>query len=171
MVAWMNREALAETLASGFATFYSRSRGKLWRKGESSGHVLTVREVAIDCDGDTLLLMVDPAGPSCHTGRETCFFRALVPGREASPQSQPEDEPSERDVAPFLLTLEREIAERANSSAKRSYTRSLLDGGIPKINGKITEEAGEVCAALQGESDERVASEVADLLYHVLVGL
>lgn len=162
MVAWMNREALEATLASGEATFYSRSRAKLWRKGETSGHVMKVSEVALDCDADTLLLMVDPAGPSCHTGHETCFFQPLRAEGDAS---------AEREVAPFMLTLEAELAERAKSTGARSYTRSLLDGGIPKINAKINEEALEVCAALANESDERVASEMADLVYHLLVGL
>lgn len=161
MLAWMNREALAATVDSGFATFYSRSRAKLWRKGESSGHVLRVRDIVVDCDGDTLLLLVDPEGPSCHTGRQACFFRSLQPGAE----------PDEREAAPFLLTLEEEIARRASSTAERSYTRALLDGGLPKINEKISEEAAEACAALASESDDRVANEVADLLYHVLVGL
>jgi phosphoribosyl-ATP pyrophosphohydrolase/phosphoribosyl-AMP cyclohydrolase len=164
MVAWMNREALDATLDSGFATFYSRSRGRLWRKGESSGHGLRVREVVADCDGDTLLLLVDPEGPSCHTGRATCFFRAV----EREPGLPPEPA---QDAGPFLLYLEEELRQRAQSTAERSYTRSLLDAGVPKINAKITEEAGELCAALAGESDERVASEAADLLYHVLVGL
>jgi phosphoribosyl-AMP cyclohydrolase / phosphoribosyl-ATP pyrophosphohydrolase len=164
MLAWMNREALEATLASGEATFYSRSRAKLWRKGETSGHVMKVSEVALDCDADTLLLLVDPAGPSCHTGHQTCFFRTLRPEASA-------DVDAEREAAPFLLTLEAELAERAKSTATRSYTRSLLDGGIPKINAKINEEALEVCAALSNESDERVASEMADLLYHMLVGL
>lgn len=163
MLAWMNREALDATLESGLATFYSRSRRKLWRKGESSGHVLRVQQVVVDCDADTLLILVDPAGPSCHTGRDTCFFQELnADGTTGS---------AAREAAPFLLMLEREIAQRASSTAQRSYTRSLLDGGITKINAKISEEAGETCAALQGESDERVANEVADLLYHVLVGL
>lgn len=164
MVAWMNREALEATLASGEATFYSRSRAKLWRKGETSGHVMKVSEVALDCDADTLLLLVDPAGPSCHTGHETCFFQTL--SAETSTGAS-----AEREVGPFLLTLEAELAERAKSTATRSYTRSLLDAGIPKINAKINEESLEVCAALANESDERVASEMADLLYHMLVGL
>jgi phosphoribosyl-ATP pyrophosphohydrolase/phosphoribosyl-AMP cyclohydrolase len=164
MVAWMNREALDATLASGHATFYSRSRGKLWRKGETSGHVMRVAQVAVDCDADTLLLLVDPDGPSCHTGHETCFFQALRPEGSS-------DAAEERETGPFLLTLEAELAERAKSSAASSYTRSLLDAGITKINAKINEEALEVCAALEQESDERVASEMADLLYHMLVGL
>jgi phosphoribosyl-AMP cyclohydrolase / phosphoribosyl-ATP pyrophosphohydrolase len=164
MVAWMNREALAATLESGLATFYSRSRRSLWRKGETSGHVLRVHRVAADCDGDTLLLLVDPEGPSCHTGRDTCFFRQL-PAANA-------DEAAETSSAdPFLLTLEAELEKRASSSAERSYTRALLDAGIPKISAKISEEAGELNAALAGETDERVASEAADVLYHVMVGL
>jgi phosphoribosyl-ATP pyrophosphohydrolase/phosphoribosyl-AMP cyclohydrolase len=167
MVAWMNREALDATLSSGFATFYSRSRGALWRKGESSGHVLRVHEVAADCDGDTLLLLVDPEGPSCHTGRATCFFRRL----EQDAAAAPERAPTPQDAGPFLLHLEEEIQQRAQSTAERSYTRSLLDGGVAKISGKITEEAAELNAALAGETDERVASEAADLVYHVLVGL
>lgn len=168
MVAWMNREALDATLSSGFATFYSRSRGALWRKGESSGHVLRVHEVVADCDGDTLLLLVDPEGPSCHTGRATCFFRRLEPGAAGLPTKLPA---APQDAGPFLLYLEEEIQQRAQSTAERSYTRSLLDGGVAKISGKITEEAAELNAALAGETDERVASEAADLLYHVLVGL
>jgi phosphoribosyl-ATP pyrophosphohydrolase/phosphoribosyl-AMP cyclohydrolase len=164
MVAWMNREALDATLESGLATFYSRSRRALWRKGETSGHVLRVFRVAADCDGDTLLLLVDPEGPSCHTGRDTCFFRTLP-----APEGESESEPSLAD--PFLLTLEAELQKRAQSTAERSYTRSLLDAGVPKISAKIAEESAELNAALAGESDERVASEAADVLYHVMVGL
>lgn len=162
MVAWMNRDALAATLESGLATFYSRSRRALWRKGETSGHVLRVHRVAADCDGDTLLLLVDPEGPSCHTGRDTCFFRTL---------SAAESESDASLADPFLLTLEAELEKRAQSTAERSYTRSLLDAGVPKISAKITEESAELNAALAGETDERVASEAADVLYHVMVGL
>ena len=162
MVAWMNREALAATLESGLATFYSRSRRALWRKGETSGHVLRVHRVAADCDGDTLLLLVDPEGPSCHTGSDTCFFRTL-PAREGESEASLAD--------PFLLTLEAELEKRAKSTAERSYTRSLLDAGVPKISAKISEESAELNAALAGETDERVASEAADVLYHVMVGL
>jgi phosphoribosyl-AMP cyclohydrolase / phosphoribosyl-ATP pyrophosphohydrolase len=164
MVAWMNREALQATLDTGHATFFSRSRGALWRKGESSGHVLHVHEVVADCDGDTLLLMVDPAGPSCHTGRATCFFRRV--GAGATEQAA-----VEQDAAPFLLSLEDEIRQRASSTAAKSYTRFLLDKGREHIAGKITEEAGELGRALQDETDDRVISEAADVLYHVLVGL
>jgi phosphoribosyl-AMP cyclohydrolase / phosphoribosyl-ATP pyrophosphohydrolase len=169
MVAWMNREALDATLSSGFATFYSRSRRALWRKGETSGHVLRVFDVAVDCDGDTLLVQVDPEGPSCHTGRATCFFRRLPVNADAP---APAPEPSVADLAdPFLLSLEAEIEKRSLSTAQRSYTRSLLDGGVPKISAKISEEAAELNAALAGETDDRVASEAADVVYHLMVGL
>lgn len=179
MVAWMNREALEATLSSGFATFYSRSRRALWRKGETSGHVLRVHDVAVDCDGDTLLVQVDPEGPSCHTGRATCFFRKLsteantpAPAPPAAPAATAEMESSVADLAdPFLLSLEAEIEKRSQSTAQRSYTRSLLDGGVPKISAKISEEAAELNAALAGETDDRVASEAADVLYHLMVGL
>jgi phosphoribosyl-ATP pyrophosphohydrolase/phosphoribosyl-AMP cyclohydrolase len=179
MVAWMDREALDATLRSGFATFYSRSRRALWRKGETSGNVLRVHDVAVDCDGDTLLVQVDPEGPSCHTGRETCFFRKL--SKEPSPQAAaaPSDAPvlagtapAVADLAdPFLLSLEAELEKRSRSTAQRSYTRSLLDGGAPKISAKISEEAAEFNAALAGETDDRVANEAADVIYHLMVGL
>ncbi len=163
MVAWMNREALAKTLETGLATFFSRSRGKLWLKGEESGNVLRVHSVTADCDADTLLLLVEPAGPSCHTGRPSCFFKRVGADGVLT------DEPFE--VTPFIGELERTIRERQASTAEKSYTRSLLDAGVPKINAKITEEAGELAEALAGESDDRVLSEAADLLFHVLVGL
>jgi len=162
MVAWMNEAALEQTLASGLATFFSRSRGKLWVKGETSGHRLRVASVHADCDADTLLLLVDPEGASCHTGRPTCFFRRVSPEGIGEP---------EQVALPYLFELEATIEERAASTAVKSYTRSLLDGGAVKIGAKLDEEAGELARALAGESDERVASEAADLLYHLLVGL
>ena len=162
MVAWMNEEALAKTLETGLATFYSRSRQKLWVKGETSAHRLRVESVVADCDGDTLLLLVDPEGPSCHTGRPNCFFRPLGSGG-------PED--SESEALPYLFELESVISKRQTSSADKSYTRSLLDGGTPKVAAKITEEARELVDALHGETVDRVASEAADVLYHLLVAL
>lgn len=168
MVAWMNREALQATLASGYATFFSRSRNQLWKKGESSGNVLRVAEVFADCDADTLVLMVDPQGPTCHTGRDSCLYRPVRLGEDGQVSLGPD---ADRGTTPFVSELEAEIESRAASSAERSYTRSLLDGGVAKINGKIIEEAGELCEALTGETNERVASEAADVLYHLLVGL
>lgn len=158
MMAWMNRESLEKTVTTRNATFYSRSRQKLWMKGEESGHTLRVHQMFLDCDGDTLLVMCDPAGPSCHTGADNCFFTPLEEG-ESSP------------ARPLAERLEHVLEARKTSSADKSYTRSLFEGGAEKIGRKITEEAGEVVAALKGESDERVASEAADVYYHLLVGL
>lgn len=163
MLAWMNREALAHTLETGLATFFSRSRGKIWVKGESSGNVLRVHSVTADCDADTLLLLVEPAGPSCHTGRPSCFFKQVAADGSLS------DQPFE--VTPFIAELERTIRDRQASTAEKSYTKSLLSGGVAKINAKISEEAGELVDALANESDERVLSEASDLLFHMLVGL
>ncbi len=162
MVAYMNREALARTLDTGRATFFSRSRKALWEKGESSGHTLQVRELYVDCDADALLVLVDPVGPSCHTGQPSCFFRHL-------------DETGVRDesvpAAAFLMLLEREIETRKVSTARKSYTKSLLEGGSAPIGCKLREEAAELANAIASESDERVASEAADVVYHLLVGL
>lgn len=163
MVAWMNREALQKTLETGEATFFSRSRQSLWKKGEGSGNVLHVSQVGVDCDGDTVLLLVEPAGPSCHTGRPSCFFRA--------PRADGGVDDTRVELAPSLVLLERDIAEKAGSTADVSYTRSLLDGGAAKIGAKLREEADELARALADESDARVVSEAADLLYHLGVGL
>lgn len=165
MVAWMDREALRRTLATGKATFFSRSRGKLWEKGETSGHHLMVREVFADCDRDTLLLLVDSAGPSCHTGRPSCFFRKIRENGTVEPEDRAVD------AGAFLAHLEAEIEERKSATAAKSYTKSLLDGGAARIGEKMTEEAGEFARAVAGETPERVASEAADVVYHLLVGL
>jgi len=163
MVAWMSKEALERTLATGRATFFSRSRGKLWEKGETSGHHLVVHAIYVDCDADTLLLLVDPKGPSCHTGRPACFFRRVEADGTFSE--------TEREPAAFLSELEGTIASRSAESADKSYTKSLLEGGAARIGEKLLEEAGELAVALSDESEERVASEAADVVYHLLVGL
>lgn len=163
MVAWMNEEALQRTLETGRATFFSRSRGTLWEKGETSGHYLAVRRIYADCDADTLLLEVDPSGPSCHTGRPTCFFRRV--------REDGELEDTEREAAAFLQELETEIESRTRASASTSYTRSLLDGGAQRIGDKLREEAAELALALAEETTDRVANEAADLIFHILVGL
>lgn len=159
MLAHANEEALEATRAQGVAHFFSRSRQRLWKKGEESGHTLRVEEVLIDCDGDAVVYLVDPAGPSCHTGAESCFFRSLDGSSDAA------------RPLPTFFALEGVIAARAASTAAKSYTRSLFDGGAEKIGGKIREEAGELADALASESDERVVSEAADLLFHAFVGL
>ncbi len=163
MVAYVNREALARTLETGRATFFSRSRQELWEKGATSGNVLVVHDVIADCDADAVLFLVDPHGPTCHTGQPSCFFRRV--------RSDGTAEDTGVDAAAFVDVLEREIHARKTSTAQKSYTRSLLDAGAPKIGAKLREEADELARALENESPERVASEAADLVYHVLVGL
>lgn len=169
MMAWMNRESLAKTLESRRATFYSRSRKKLWMKGEESGNTLSVDQVLLDCDGDTLLVLCDPAGPSCHTGADNCFFTSLE--NSASLEDSALDGGVEAPARPLAERLEQVLEERKNSSGEKSYTRSLFDGGAEKIGRKIIEEASEVVEALKSESEQRVASEAADVFYHLLVGL
>ena len=164
MMAYADRAAIERTLATREAHFFSRSRQQPWKKGESSGHTLGVRSVWVDCDGDTLVYMVDPAGPSCHTGAETCFFRRLNAEGELI-------EAGEQSAAPTLLRLERTLEARKASDAGKSYTKALLDAGPKKIDAKLREEAAELGQALIGESDERVASEAGDVIYHLLVGL
>jgi phosphoribosyl-ATP pyrophosphohydrolase/phosphoribosyl-AMP cyclohydrolase len=160
MVAWINAEALEKTLASGEAHFFSRSRNELWRKGATSGHVLRVIEVRLDCDDDAVLLLVEPSGPACHTGKASCFHRVMP--------TLTVDEGPPGDV---LERLWRVIQLRRLSTGERSYTRSLLDAGMLRILAKITEEHGELCAELPSGPEERVVHEMADLLYHLWVGL
>jgi phosphoribosyl-ATP pyrophosphohydrolase/phosphoribosyl-AMP cyclohydrolase len=166
MLAYANREAIARTLATGRATFFSRSRGELWEKGATSGNTLAVAEVVADCDADALLYLVDPSGPTCHTGAASCFFRRV---RDHAGVRIVDD--AGVDATAFLETLEREIESRKHSTAEASYTRHLLDGGADRIGAKLREEAGELAQAIACESDARVASEAADVLYHVMVGL
>lgn len=163
MVAWMNRDALARTLQTGRATFFSRSRQELWEKGQTSGHFLRVNRVVADCDQDVLLVLADPEGPSCHTGRPSCFFVACGPDGET--------QELETEAEPLLWHLVQVLQARRSSTAEKSYTRSLLDAGAARVAAKILEEAGEVGLAIESENQERVAEEAADLIYHLLVGL
>jgi phosphoribosyl-ATP pyrophosphohydrolase/phosphoribosyl-AMP cyclohydrolase len=161
MLAFANREALERTAATGQAHYYSRSRAALWRKGESSGHQQSVREIRIDCDGDAILYRVDQTGPACHTGTRTCFSTAVGPDGGTT---------SAEDPGAHLLTrLARTIAARAAERPAGSYTVELLERGVPKISQKVGEEAVEVVVAANAEGPERLASEAADLLYHLLV--
>jgi len=153
MVAWANAEALARTAETGLAHFWSRRRGALWRKGETSGNGLRVVEARADCDRDTLLLVVDPEGPACHTGARTCFG-------EVSPSA-----------AGMLAELARVVATRAQAPPAESYTARLLAKGPDQVLKKIGEEATEVVLAGRAQSDERLVEETADLLYHLLVAL
>ena len=141
MLAWMDEDALRLTRETGEAHFFSRSRERLWRKGETSGNTLAVEELRDDCDGDAILLRVRPAGPTCHTGAVSCF-------------------------APWLW---RRVAERAQERPEGSYVVSLLDAGAAAAARKVGEEGLEVALAGAGESDERLVSELADLWFHTYV--
>jgi phosphoribosyl-AMP cyclohydrolase / phosphoribosyl-ATP pyrophosphohydrolase len=154
-LAYMNREALERTLSSGETHFWSRSREELWHKGETSGNVQRVRSLRYDCDADALLALVDPAGPACHTGERTCFYRTLGEPTVAIHEALP--------------ALARTLAERARDLPEGSYTAELLRAGPAKVGEKVEEEAEEVVRAAREESDERVAEEAADLLYHLAV--
>ncbi len=163
MVGYMSRESLAATLRTGRATFFSRSRNELWEKGQSSGNTLRVTSLHADCDADTILVLVDPTGPTCHTGTPSCFFRRIGADGALTDEA--------RDATTFLEELEREIDARKQSVGSKSYTRHLLDGGAALIGAKLREEADELARAIENESDDRVASEAADVLYHAMVGL
>ena len=166
MLAWANREALASTLATGAAHFWSRSRKALWRKGESSGHTLAVREIRIDCDGDAVLYLVDAEGPSCHTGATSCFFRRVGTDGALATDDGPPEAP-----AHMLPRVAEVIATRRRERPEKSYVVSLLDAGLPKINAKIEEEARELVEALPEGDAAHTAHEAADLFFHALVGL
>jgi phosphoribosyl-ATP pyrophosphohydrolase/phosphoribosyl-AMP cyclohydrolase len=166
MVAWMNPEALERTLATGEAHFWSRSRQALWRKGETSGNTLAVEEVRVDCDGDAVVLVARPAGPACHTGARSCFFRRVAG------DGLVEDEGPAGPPAAVTARLERVLEQRRDAAGGGgSYTRSLLDAGMSKILAKIAEEHGELAAELPGGEPPAVIHETADLLFHVMVGL
>jgi phosphoribosyl-AMP cyclohydrolase / phosphoribosyl-ATP pyrophosphohydrolase len=169
MLAWMDAESLAATLDTGEVHFHSRSRDRLWRKGETSGNVLRLVDVEADCDADALLVTVEPAGPTCHRGTRSCF--------------DPDGAPAERSAQGFawLESLWSTIAQRAADRPEGSYTATLLAGGVDAAGRKVTEEATEVLMAAKDDAtaevagsersatQEALAGEAADLLYHALV--
>jgi phosphoribosyl-ATP pyrophosphohydrolase/phosphoribosyl-AMP cyclohydrolase len=152
-LAYMNAEALRRTRDSGELHLWSRSRGEQWHKGATSGNTQAVRALRLDCDGDTLLALVEPAGPACHTGERSCFHRGEL------------EPPAPHETLP---ALERTLAQRARERPPGSYTVELLEDP-PRIGEKVMEEAEEVSRAAREESDERVDEEAADVLYHLLV--
>ena len=159
MLGYMNEEALRQTLVSGMVTFWSRSRQALWRKGETSGNVLRLIEIRQDCDGDALLVLAEPAGPTCHTGRVSCFHRTL--DGDVTPVRMPQ--------SVILTDLANIIAQRASAPKEGSYTTKMLAGGVDRIGKKIGEEAAEVIIAAKNGAPDEVAWEIADLMYHTLV--
>lgn len=176
MFAWANREALRRTIETGLAHFWSRSRQALWRKGEVSGNVLRVRDIRLDCDGDVVLYVTDAEGPSCHTGRTSCFYRGLgvVPAGESGGEevaALAEDDGPADPPAVVIARVAQVIARRRSERPEKSYVVSLLDAGWPKVLGKIMEESGELVDALPEGDPAHTAHEAADLMFHMLVGL
>jgi phosphoribosyl-ATP pyrophosphohydrolase/phosphoribosyl-AMP cyclohydrolase len=155
MLGYMNREALAATQAGGRVTFYSRSKRRLWTKGETSGHFLEVRGIAADCDGDALLILAHPLGPACHRGTLTCFG-AVAPQSAAQPYG-------------FLGVLTQTIRQRIDTRPPGSYTARLLDEGQRRIAQKVGEEGLELALASVAQGEQEVIAEAADLLYHVML--
>ena len=149
MVGFMNEEALNLTINEGKVTFFSRSKNRLWTKGETSGNFLYVKEIKSDCDNDSLLITVDPAGPVCHTGNKSCFDNDSPKG--------------------FLYRLEKIVAERIDNDVKDSYTNKIFRKGINKAAQKVGEEAVELIIEAKDDNDELFINEAADLLYHLLI--
>jgi phosphoribosyl-AMP cyclohydrolase / phosphoribosyl-ATP pyrophosphohydrolase len=152
MLGYMNEEALQKTQESGKVTFFSRSKERLWTKGESSGNFLILKDIKVDCDHDTLLIQAEPIGPVCHTGSDTCWNEQNTP-----------------TGASFLPYLQQIIRQRKESGDAKSYTRSLFEKGINKIAQKVGEEAVEVVIEAKDNNDELFKNEAADLLFHYLI--
>jgi len=150
MLGFMNQEAITKTQELQKVTFYSRSKNRLWMKGEESGHFLLLKDIKVDCDNDTLLIKVKPTGPTCHTGADTCWNEENVPND-------------------FLLQLEQIIIDRKNNPSEKSYTSSLFEKGINKIAQKVGEEAVELVIEAKDNSKELFLNEGADLLFHYLI--
>ena len=149
MLGYMNKEALDQTIETKKVTFYSRSKKRLWMKGESSGNILSVIDIKMDCDHDSLLIFANPKGPTCHTGSTSCFKEETAKG--------------------FIYELEKTINDRVNSKDSKSYTNELYQKGINKIAQKVGEEAVELVIEAKDSNDELFKNEAADLLYHLLI--
>jgi phosphoribosyl-ATP pyrophosphohydrolase/phosphoribosyl-AMP cyclohydrolase len=166
MLAYMNEEAYKLTLSTGFAHYFSRSKQRIWKKGESSSHTQEVKDILLDCDADTLMLKVKQNGVACHTGTKSCFFTSVIQDKVILDKEVDTDA-----IYGVVDTLYHTILERKNAPAEaKSWTKKLLDDKELMLS-KIREEADEVCLAINEESDEQVIYESADLLYHTLVGL
>jgi phosphoribosyl-ATP pyrophosphohydrolase/phosphoribosyl-AMP cyclohydrolase len=160
MLAWMNREALAKTVETGRVHYYSRSRARLWLKGETSGHFQSVREILRDCDSDALLLKIDQTGAACHTGSRTCFYRDV----EGAPASG-----GPRGASDVLAGLQRVIEDRRANPREGSYTNYLFEKGIDKMLKKVGEESAEIIIAAKNPSESDLVAEIADMMFHVSV--
>ncbi|MCT4563250.1 MAG: bifunctional phosphoribosyl-AMP cyclohydrolase/phosphoribosyl-ATP diphosphatase HisIE [Maledivibacter sp.] len=160
MLGYMNKESLKLTLETKKTWFFSRSRQKLWNKGETSGNYHDVKEIRYDCDKDTLLVLVNPKGPTCHTGNESCFYSLMYAGDEKTGND---------DATKVLDLLYERILSRKEGDIEGSYTKYLFEKGIDKILKKVGEEASEVIIASKNNDKEEIIYEVSDLVYHILV--
>ena len=166
MLAYMNEEAYNLTLSTGYAHYFSRSKQRIWKKGESSNHTQEIKDILLDCDADTLVLKIKQNGVACHTGRKSCFFTSITQEKTIL-----EKEVDTDAMYGVVDTLYHTILERKNATdSKKSWTKKLLNDKELMLS-KIREEADEVCVAINEESDKQVIYESADLLYHTLVGL
>ncbi|MFP4021240.1 MAG: bifunctional phosphoribosyl-AMP cyclohydrolase/phosphoribosyl-ATP diphosphatase HisIE [Halanaerobium sp.] len=175
MVAYLNEESFNLSLEKGETVFYSRSRQEIWHKGETSGNTQEIKEIYYDCDQDTILFLVDPAGPACHTGKNSCFYRKLAEETEAKAEEMMkmqqqaqtiEAEFETEKVIDFLYDL---ILSRKEEMPEGSYTTYLFEEGIDKILKKVGEESAEVIIASKNDPDDELIYEAADLVYHMLV--
>lgn len=162
MVAYMNRESLEKTVETGRTWFFSRSRGKLWNKGETSGNFQEVEEILVDCDADTLVVKVRQHGPACHTGNPTCFYRKVDENGGLTEYEAPA-------AASILDEVYAVVKDRMDNPKEGSYTNYLLDTGIDKILKKVGEECSETIIAAKNEEPSEIALETSDLLYHLIV--
>nr|WP_285854579.1 bifunctional phosphoribosyl-AMP cyclohydrolase/phosphoribosyl-ATP diphosphatase HisIE [Paenibacillus elgii] len=168
MMAYMNQESLKLTLESGETWFWSRSRSELWHKGATSGHVQKVKALRYDCDGDTLLVLVDQAGPACHTGRYSCFYNEVKLGALADAGEAAAELPS-ADRFAMLGQLESVIAQRDAERPEGAYTTYLFEKGIDKILKKVGEETAEVIIAAKNRDNDELRYEASDLIFHLMV--
>lgn len=196
MVAYMNAESLQKTIETGKACFWSRSRQELWLKGETSGNYQLVKEMRIDCDNDTMLLLVEPAGPACHTGRKSCFYHKLIDDNieeiseikergsntllnlQRNKQDSKDNNLTEKqdgiseeklEKARFLYKLYNLVADRKENPVEGSYTNYLFTEGVDKICKKVGEEAAEVIIGAKNGSKDEMVYEISDLIYHLMV--
>ena len=165
MVGYMNQQAVVKTLQTRSVHFWSRSRHKLWEKGETSGHFRRVKDLFVDCDRDTILVKAEPAGPICHTGERSCFFSRL------DDEGLIEDATTKEAWGSILEGVLRTIGQRKSHPQSGSYTTKLFEGGHDKILKKVAEEAGEVLLASKGGKREEIIYEVVDLFFHTLMVL
>ena len=166
MLAYMNEEALNLTLKSNIAHYFSRSKQRIWKKGESSGHIQEIVDIMIDCDNDTILLKVNQTGVACHTGRKSCFFTSMKTNEEVI-----KVEIDTTSAYGVIDTLYHTILEKKNDDPKKSYTAKLLQGGENSMLKKVVEESGEFTFAIKDNDTEEIIYEAADITYHVLVAL